>query len=111
MAHQTARASQRRRELAEDGDWTLYKLIDKNPRSSMYELAKIIGWSHGKVHGSVKRLERDGLVKIENEVRGGRAVALVIPKEWQEFFSQEEMDEMKQPEFWDELEKIVKSGR
>jgi predicted transcriptional regulator len=83
----------------EDTDWTLYQLIDKHPGESIYALSKAIGWSTGKVYASVKRLAEDGLVRIEKSARGGRSVLLVRPLEWQEFFTAEELDELKSLDF------------
>jgi predicted transcriptional regulator len=79
----------------EDTDWTLYQLIDKHPGESIYALSKAIGWSTGKVYASVKRLTEDGLVRIEKSMKDGRSVLLVRPLEWQEFFTPEELEELK----------------
>jgi predicted transcriptional regulator len=83
----------------EDTDWTLYQLIDKHPGESIYALSKAIGWSTGKVYASVKRLTEDGLVRIEKSVRDGRSVLSVKPLEWQEFFTTEELEEIKNLDF------------
>jgi len=80
-------------------DRTLYQLIDKHPGQSIYALSKLIGWSTGKVYASVKRLAEDGLVRIEKSVRDGRSVLLVKPLEWQEFFTAEELEELKSLDF------------
>ena len=82
-----------------DTDWTLYQLIDKHPGESIYALSKVIGWSTGKVYASVKRLARDGLVRIETSMRDGRGVLIVKPLEWQEFFTPEELGELKNMNF------------
>jgi DNA-binding MarR family transcriptional regulator len=83
----------------EDTDWTLYQLIDKHPGESIYALSKAIGWSTGKVYASVKRLAEDGLVRIERSFRDGRTVLSVRPLEWQEFFTAEELKELKGLDF------------
>jgi len=57
-----------------DTDYDLYKVINKRPDHSIYEPAKMIGWSSGKIHGSVRRLEKEGLVHAEKEIRGGRLI-------------------------------------
>lgn len=88
MFSKTMRAIRKWRELAEDVDWELYKWIEGRPSLSIYELAKSIGWSHGKVYTSVKRLGRDGLVKVEKEIRNGRSVSIVAYKKWQDFLQQ-----------------------
>ena len=60
-----------------DTDYELYKLINKNPGRSIYDLAKETGWSSGKVHGSVRRLEKEELVHVERATRGGRTILKV----------------------------------
>ena len=70
-----------------DTDYDLYKVINKRPGHSIYELAKEIGWSSGKVYGSVKRLEKEGLVHTEMGVRGGRSILKVCAADWSEFFT------------------------
>lgn len=111
MFSKTMRAVRKRRELAEDVDWKLYQWIESHSGLSIYELAKSISWSHGKVYSSVKRLERDGLIKVEKDIRNGRSVSIVTYKKWQEFFTIEELEEMNKPEFMDEVEAIIKSKR
>ncbi len=95
MASVTTRATHRRRELSGESDWELYEKVDDTPGLSVYELSKIMDWTPGKVHGAVMRLVNKGLVKTERAVRGGRSVLLVIPKEWREFFTPEELEEFK----------------
>jgi predicted transcriptional regulator len=51
-----------------DTDYDLYKVINKRPGYSIYELAKLMGWSSGKVYGSVQRLEKEGLVHTEKDI-------------------------------------------
>jgi hypothetical protein len=82
-----------------DTDYELYKIIDKNPDHSIYALAKKTGWSSGKVHGSVRRLEKEGLVHIGRASRGGRTILEVHAADWSEFFTQEELKEFENLEF------------
>lgn len=91
-----AEAVQARRVIGADTDWELYGLVDERPGLSIYELAKLKGWTHGRVHGSVKRLEKSGLVRTELVVEGSRAKSLVKPLEWWEMMTPEELDEFKQ---------------
>jgi predicted transcriptional regulator len=72
----------------EDTDWTLY-----------HALSKAIGWSTTKVYASVERLAADGLVRTETSVRSGRSALIVSPREWQEFFTPAELDEIKNLNF------------
>jgi DNA-binding MarR family transcriptional regulator len=80
-------------------DWTFYQVVDQHPGESVYAVAKAIGWSTGKAYSSVQRLAGDGLVRIEKSMRGRRRVLVIIPREWQEFFSPDEMEEIKKMRF------------
>lgn len=111
MALKTAQAIHRRHGIAEDTDWVLYEWIEEHPDLSIYELAKSINWSHGKVCSSVKRLIDDGLVSVEKAIRNGRSVSIVTYKKWQEFFTSEELEEMRQPGYFDEIEAIVERSK
>ncbi|MGA9100382.1 MAG: helix-turn-helix domain-containing protein [Methanotrichaceae archaeon] len=108
MFSKTIQAVRRREALAEDVDWDLYKWIAGHPGLSIYELAKSLAWSHGKVYASIKRLERDKLVTVEKVIRNGRSASIVTYRKWQEFFTKEELDEMQHPGYFDELEAILK---
>ena len=83
---------------AEDDEWDLYEKISEAPNLNVYELAKRMGWSTGKTRGAVKRLEEEGLIKIEKALRNGRAVGLVTATPWQEMLTPEELDEFKKME-------------
>jgi DNA-binding PadR family transcriptional regulator len=76
-----------------DTDYKLYKIINKKPGYSVYELAKETGWSSGKVYGSVRRLEKEGLIHTTRDMRGGRAILRVQAADWSEFFTKEELEE------------------
>lgn len=54
-----------------DTDYDLYKVINKKPGYCIYQLANEMGWSSGKVYGSVRRLEKEGLVHTEKAIGGG----------------------------------------
>ena len=47
----------------------------------------------------------------EHVVEGSKVKLIAKAKPWQEFFTKEELEEMKQPDFWDELEKIIESDK
>ena len=96
MAGQTVEAVQARRAIGGDTDWELYELIDERPRLNIYELAKLKGWTHGRVHGAVKRLEKNGLVRVELVVDGSRVKSLVRPLEWWEMMTSDELEKFKQ---------------
>jgi len=109
MFSKTIQAVRKREALAEDVDWDLYKWIGGHPGLSIYELAKSIGWSHGKVYSSVKRLEQDGLVKVDRVIRNGRSASIVTYREWQAFFTKDELEEMRHPGYFDEIRTMAKS--
>lgn len=76
-----------------DTDYELYNMINKRPGFSVYKLAKEMGWSSGKVYGSVHRLENEGLVRTEKCLVDGRTVLNVKAVDWEEFFTPEELAE------------------
>lgn len=82
-----------------DTDYELYKVIDKNPGLSVYGLAKEMHWSSGRVHGSIRRLEKEGLVHTKRSMQGGRSVLKVFGADWSEFFTKEELKEFQELEF------------
>ncbi|MFB3765722.1 MAG: winged helix-turn-helix transcriptional regulator [Methanotrichaceae archaeon] len=92
------RAKAARLEKSEDTDDELYTLINKHPGKSAYELAKLAGWSPGRAHASIQRLERDGMINCEKIVEGSRVKLVVEPKKWWEFFTKEELEEFKRME-------------
>jgi DNA-binding Lrp family transcriptional regulator len=110
MLTKTIQAVRKREELAEDVDWELYKWIEGHPGLNIYALAKSIGWSHGKVYSSVKRLEDDGLVKIEKVIINGRSASIVTYRRWQDFLTPEDLGEIQQPGYFDEVEEILKEA-
>ncbi len=110
MLTKTIQAVRKREELAEDVDWGLYKWIEGHPGLNIYALAKSIGWSHGKVYSSVKRLEDDGLVKIEKVIVNGRSASIVTYRRMQDFFTSEELEEIGQPGYFDDVEEILKKA-
>ena len=82
-----------------DTDWTMYELISQKPGFNAYELAKLLNWSTGKVYGSIKRLEKNGLVYSEKIEKDGKLVLKIRPVKWQDFFTTEELEEFKNLEF------------
>jgi DNA-binding MarR family transcriptional regulator len=77
----------------QDTDYELYRVVNRKPGNSIYELAKETGWSSGRVYGSVRRLERDGLVRTEKSMRDGRAVLKVVSVEWYNLITPEQLEE------------------
>jgi len=82
-----------------DTDYELYRVINRKPGASIYELAKELGWSTGKVYGSVRRLEKDSWIRTEKAERDGRSVLKVKSVEWFEFLTPEEVEEFKNMDF------------
>ena len=102
------RARDARLEMGGDTDYELYELISEHSGQGAYELSKLNGWTVGRTHSSILRLEKKGLVFVERIVQGGRTKLVVRPRPWQEFFTPEELEEMRQPGYFDEVEEMVK---
>ena len=47
---------------------------------------------------------------IEKAVKNGREVLVVKPKTWEEYFTPEELEEMRRPEFMDEVERLTREA-
>ena len=92
-------------------DLELYEVVDKQPDESVYSLAKAMGWSTGKTYAAARRLERAGMVHIDKTERNGRYVLTIKPKTWEEYYTSEELEEMRQPEFMNEVEAIMKQAQ
>jgi hypothetical protein len=88
-------------------DYELYELISKHPGLGAYELSKLNGWTAGRTHSSILRLEKKELVFVERIVQGGRTKLVVRPRPWQNFFTPEELEEMRQPGYFDDVEKMA----
>lgn len=97
-----------RKEQGAEADYDLYEKISDAPGSSGYQLAKLMGWSTGRTNSAIARLEKKGLIKVERIVKGNRLCLSVIPRPWQEFFSADELEEMRQPEYKESLERFRK---
>lgn len=87
------------------------KWIESHPGLGMYEISKGIGWTHGKVYPSVKRLQDEEMIEVKNEIRNGRAVSIVTYKKWQEYFTPGELAETESPEFTEETDMVLKKHR
>jgi DNA-binding MarR family transcriptional regulator len=110
MELKTKRAIEARRKQGAEADYDLYEKISDVPESSGYRLAKLMGWSTGRTNSAIARLEKKGLVKVERIIKGNRLRLSVTPRPWQEFFSAEEMEEMRQPEYKEGLVRIRKGS-
>ena len=99
MKVMTTTTSKARREQGVDADYELYEIISDHPGMSVYDLAKLAGWTHGRTHSAVTRLEKDEMIKTRRELRGGRGVLIVEPLKWWEMMTPEELEEFKKLEF------------
>ncbi len=79
------KAAEKRKQIGEGTDQTLFRVIVENPRLSLYELAQETDWGVGKVDGSVKRLHEKGLVKVECFIKAGRRVKLVSAVDYESY--------------------------
>jgi len=68
----TEKATLERRRIGLKTECRLLEFIRENPGLSMYEIAKRLGWSVGKVQQAVKRLSFMREVRVEPVVEGGR---------------------------------------
>jgi hypothetical protein len=93
-----------------DTDLELYDKIEEMPGESIYALAKAMHWSTGKTYSAARRLERAKMVHIEKAVKNGREVLVVKPKTWEEYFTPAELEEMRRPEFMDEVERLTREA-
>ena len=44
------------------------------------------------------------MISVQRVVEGGRTRLVARPRRWQEFFTEEELEEMRQPGYFDEVE-------
>ncbi|MCP8307369.1 MAG: winged helix-turn-helix domain-containing protein [archaeon] len=75
------KAIEARKELGSKTDEIVLDILRKKPGLSTYELAKITGWSIGKVDGSLRRLARAGKLKIQYMSKEGRIIKEAYPTE------------------------------
>lgn len=90
-----------------DTDLELYDKIERLPGENMFKLSQEMGWTPGKTYAAACRLENAGMVHVEKAVKNGREVLVVHPKSWQEYFTPEELEEMSQPEYFDDVKAIL----
>ena len=71
----------KRNKRGKESDRLLLEAIMEYPGLSIYELAKKLKWTPGRVHGSVGRLLHAQEIFVRVLERNGRQVDLVYPKE------------------------------
>jgi hypothetical protein len=60
-------------------DATIKGIVEKFPGLSLYEIQKLANSSLGLVDGSIRRLEKNGVVRVRRVLRGGRSTKEVFP--------------------------------
>lgn len=73
-----------KREIGEATDKTVLELIKQNPGIVLTTLAKELGWSKGRVQGSVNRLERSGRVYSRMVLRQGKTIRRIYSINYKE---------------------------
>lgn len=86
-----------RRKWAFENKWALYEKISKNPEISIYELAKKMEWTPGKVEHYVKKLTKDGMINNSTEVVNGRNRRSLRAKKMEHFINWDKLKELKNP--------------
>lgn len=66
----TDKATEKRMEMAKEVDSMVIQYLEENPASTIYEISKYLGWTVGKVQGSINRIR--GLLVVEDVVENGR---------------------------------------
>jgi predicted transcriptional regulator len=72
----------------------LHEFVNQNRGLSIYDLAKKLRWSTGKVYNIVKVLEEVGLVRTEKSEEGGRIKKRVYPIDWKELLPEDVKKEL-----------------
>ena len=62
-------------------DAIVMQLILEKPRSTVHEIAEDLGWTNGRVDGSINRLLRKGKVRVQHCIRRGMLVKKLHPME------------------------------
>jgi hypothetical protein len=66
----TEKATEKRMEMAKEVDSIVIHYLKDKPSSTIYDISKDLGWTVGKVQGSINRI-KDSLV-VENTIENGR---------------------------------------
>ena len=73
-------------------DITLYNFICEHENLNMFQIAKKLGWSSGKVQWSVKRLENENMIKSELIYNTDRPKRIIKPIKWHEKADKKELE-------------------
>ena len=86
-----------KKKTAFENKWALYEMISKNPETSIYELAKKMDWTPGKVEHYVKKLVKDKMISNSTEVVNGRNRRLLRAKKMEHFINWDKLKDVKKP--------------
>ncbi|MBI5254078.1 MAG: MarR family transcriptional regulator [Euryarchaeota archaeon] len=85
--------------MGEEAQFRLLGFLEDNQGLNTYQIAKKLGWSGGKVRYTLKKLEENGLVRVEEAAEGGRKINKVFLVNWKDMLNWElvrkDMEEMK----------------
>ena len=73
----------------------LYNFICNHEDCTIYEISKHLNWSTSKVTQSVKRWIAANMVREKEEVVSIRAIRVIVPLKWTEYFTEDELKEIK----------------
>jgi len=73
-----------KREIGEHTDKVVLEHISRNQGIILYDLAKELSWTRGKVLGSVQRLSRQSMIKTKTVLRHGKVVRIIYTAEYEE---------------------------
>lgn len=64
-----------------DTDYVVMQRILEKSGSTVHEIARDLGWTNGRVDGSVNRLLKEGKIKVQHCIRRGMLVKKMYPAE------------------------------
>lgn len=73
-----------KREIGEHTDKAVLQIASKKQGVTLYDLAKTLGWTRGRVLGSIRRLSKQGRIKTKTVLRHGKVVRTIHTAEYQE---------------------------
>lgn len=86
-----------KRKTAFENKWALLEVISKHPNLSIYELAKKMNWTPGKVEHYVKKLNKDKMIENSTEVVNGRNRRSIRARKMEDFIDWDKIKELKKP--------------
>ena len=69
------------RQRGEHTDNLVIHMILEKPGSTVHEIAENLGWTNGRVDGSVNRLLKEGRIRVQHCIRRGMLIKKVYPME------------------------------